>query len=155
VSSKAFQHSRRTYRYKSHPAAVQLASRKHNHPEAGLAAVVLYAIAHPDSQRSCNGHSQQLQADDSEIGTSPALVRPGVLPPKRTRQRAAIGSAVYILLIAEEEDIPREVFRSAQAGSHQGTAAKEAVPQVAAFEDEVDESIGGMPDEQEAGLVRG
>lgn len=145
----------KTYWYESHPAAVQLASRKYNHPEASLAAVLLQAIAHPDSQRACDEHSQQLQADNCEIGASPTLVGPGVLPPKRTRQRSAIGSPIYILLIAEEKDVPREIFRTGQTGSHQGTAAEEAVPQVATLEEEVDESIGGMPDEQEARLIRG
>jgi hypothetical protein len=74
-------------------------------------------------------------------------------PPQRAHRRGTVRCPVDILSVAHEEDIARQVFGSEYAGLGKGAAAKEALPEVTALEDEMDQGVGGMPDEEEARLV--
>ena len=143
------------YRNESHPPSVELASRQHYHPETRVAAVLLDTVAYPDRQRTRDEHGQQLQADDRDIAAAPSLIGSCIFPPQRAHRRGSVRRAVDILAVAQEEDILWEVFGSFHAGLGERAATEEALPEVAALEDEMDQGVGRVPDEEEARLVRG
>lgn len=131
--------------------AVQLSRSKNNHPEVRFMTLPANQVADVQRHGAVEKHRQELEAHDAEVDARPSLVGPGVHHPQLRKgvPAAALGPVDPLALAPQE--VVRRGEQACGVGARVGDdVGEEAVVEEAAFEDEVAERVGEMPDEEES-----